>query len=159
MNTMRKIAVFTILFLICSFTTIPSNSLVENKDDFYIEIEESAMFFQNTFKVSQDCIITKLHIPHKEHSYYSKEVSKADRKAIIDVLDKINFESLRKSYSNDFADDMPEYKFKIKYKNIDREIHIYDVQLRPMLNLVAKINTLLPLEYRIRYDKNYGSRK
>lgn len=157
---MRKIIVFTILFLICSFTSIPSNSLIENKDDFSIEIEESTMFFQNTFKISQDCIITKFYIPQdRKYGYYSKVVSKADKKAIIDVLDKINFESLRKSYSNDFADDLPEYKFKIKYKNIDREIHIYDVQLRPMLDLVAKINTLLPLEYRIRYDKNYGSRR
>lgn len=154
---MKKIIVFTILFLFCSFTTIHSNSILENKDDFSIEIEESALLISNNFKISQDCIIvSKTFIDTKN---YSKVVSKADKKAIIDVLDKINFESLRKSYSNDFADDLPEYKFKIKYKNIDREIHIYDVRLRPMLDLVAKINTLLPLEYRISYDKNYGSRR
>ena len=127
---------------------------------FSIEIEESSMFIQNNYKISQDCITADLTVLIGDSTNsYSKVVSKADRKAITNVLDKINFESLRKSYSNDFADDLPEYKFKIKYKNIDREIHIYDVRLRPMLNLVAKINILLSLEYRIRYDKNYGSRR
>ncbi|WP_338814393.1 hypothetical protein V9L05_03500 [Bernardetia sp. Wsw4-3y2] len=156
---MRKIIVFAILFLICPFTTISSNSIIDNKDDFSIEIEESAMLRHSNFKISQDCIILEVWLSPDEPKYYSKVVSKADRKAITDLLDKIEFDSLRKGYYNHSIDDMLEYTFKFKYKNVDREIHIYDMKVKPIFDLVAKINTLLPLEFRINYDDSYFSRK
>lgn len=157
---MKKIIVFAILFLICSFTDMHSNSAIENENDFSIEIEESAMFIQNNYKISQDCINIKLQLLLLpiETKYYSKEISKADRKVIIDLLDKINFETLQKSYSNNAVDCMQEYTFRIKYKNIDREIHIYDTKVKPIFDLVAKINILLPSEYRINYDDGYFSK-
>jgi hypothetical protein len=127
---------------------------------FSIEIEESAMFIQNNYKVSQDCITTDLTILIGDSTNsYSKIVSKVDRKSITDLLDKINFDTLQKSYSNNSVDCMQEYTFKIKYKNIDREIDIYDTKVKPIFDLVAKINTLLPLEFRINYDDNYFSKR
>lgn len=156
---MRKIIVFTILFLTYSFTSIPSNLVIENEDDFSIEIAESAMFINNKFEISQDCINIRLQTPPIKDISYSKVVSKADRKVITDLLDKIEFDSLRKSYSNNAADCMLEYTFKIKYKNIDREIDIYDMKVKPIFDVVAKINTFLPSEFRINYIDRCFSRK
>ena len=154
---MKKIIVFISLLLVFSFTGFDSNR--ENNDDFTIEIEESAMLRHSNFKISQDCIILEVWISPHEPKYYSKEVSKADKKAIILLLDKINFDALRKEYSNYYVDDMLEYDFKINYKGKTKEIHIYDFKVKPIFNLVAKINTLLPLEYRINYDDDYFSKR
>lgn len=157
---MKKIILFISLLLLFSFTGSYSNR--EIKDNFSIEIQESALFRHSNFKISQDCIIIKLEIfptDRKKPRYYSKEVSKTDKKAIMLLLDKINFDTLQKSYSNDYADCMLDYTFKINYKGKNRKIDIYDVKIKPIFNLVAKINTLLPLEYRINYDDDYFSKR
>ncbi|WP_375559362.1 hypothetical protein ACE193_16700 [Bernardetia sp. OM2101] len=115
------------------------------------------MLIHNNYKISQDCINIRLQTPPIKNVSYSKVVSKTDRKIITDLLDKIEFDELRKSYSYYAIDDMVEYDFTVNYKGKSKSIHIYDVKVKPIFDLAAKINTLLPKEYAIGYDEAYLS--
>ena len=149
---------FLVLFFLFSFQFVDYSQQSDIRH-FEIKVEPwGRMFGGGTFATITDDsikIACSRSIEDKEERY-SKRLNERERSQIKYNLKKIDLLNLKANYTdNDAPDDMGEFDFILTIDKAQKKIHIYQVKVDPIFNLVAEINKMVPEKFQIEYNNRY----
>lgn len=151
-------------FLICLTAFVQAQQL--NKK-FSIQLADNynTQYLENNYRITNDSlIITSISDKGSTHvNYLKRKLTKEEKKSISTFLLTYNVDSLKEEYFSDYTNlKMIDYlhfpriikvDFESNHKLI-RKTKLTNCYVIRIANLIEIINTLLPLEVKIKYNRN-----